>query len=247
MRDGRSAQRLVVVLAFALSPKKPRHARLLFVLAFVLAVSLFAAGSRGPVVGVLAATLVLICLHPHLRWSRKFLLLAPLSVATFAAYRESQAAGSRLTSLTTSGRQDLYAQAVRIAVENPAGVGWGNFFGYVPGGLLRSEPGQNLYAHNIILEFSAETGAVGVVVFLLFLLAVVVKSVRRAKLSPADLALTGLTVHLLVGAMLSSDVIGNRMMWVVCSAVLAGTLARGRITTKARAPVAAPGQHRKQQ
>ena len=166
---------LVVVLAFALSPKKPRHARLLFVLAPVLAVSLFAAGSRGPIVGVLAATLVLICLHPHLRWSRKFLLLAPLSVATFVAYRESQAAGSRLTSLTTSGRQDLYAQAVRIAVENPAGVGWGNFFGYVPGGLLRSEPGHNLYAHNIILEFWAETGAVGVVLFLLFLLAVVVE------------------------------------------------------------------------
>ena len=230
----------IVVLAFALSARKPRHARSLYVLAMVLAVSVFAAGSRGPIVGVLAATLVLIFLHPHLRWSRKIVLLAPLSVATFVAYRESLAAGSRLTSLTTSGRQDLYTQAVRIAVENPAGVGWGNFFGYVPSGLLGSEPGQNFYAHNIILEFWAETGAVGGILFILFLLAVVVKSARRAKVSPVDLALTGLTVHLLVGAMLSSDVIGNRMMWVVCSAVLASILVRGRTPVKVRAPLTGP-------
>jgi O-antigen ligase len=217
---------LVLVLALLVFPRRGRRRLPLALLAIVLATSLYLAGSRGPVVGVLVAALLLIWKHPSLRRPPKAALLVALAVLAALAYRRSASAASRLADLTTSGRGELYAQAVRIAGDHPLGIGWGNFYRFAPAALLNSDQGDNLYAHNILLEFWIEAGAVAALLFTAVAVMILAMSFRGATLSAPGLALAALLVNLLAGAMLSSDVIGNRMLWVVLAAVLAGAAGR---------------------
>lgn len=216
-----SGAALVLVLTLLVSPRTTRRRLLLVVLAIVFGVSLYLAGSRGPVVGVLIAITFIVWLHPSLHRVPKIAMLSTLGLITVVAYRGWVSSNVRLASLSTSGRDDLYAQALSIALEHPLGIGWGNFNRFASAGLLRADRGENLYAHNIVLEFWIEAGVLGALAFVTFAAAILVKAVNGSAKPGAGLAWAALLVFLITGAMLSSDVIGNRMLWVVFGAVLA--------------------------
>lgn len=212
---------LVLVLALVLQRGRQKRRLLWVVLALVLGVSLYLDGSRGPVVGVLVSIMVLVWQHPTLRRIPKLALLATFGLLSALAYEQSRSSLSRLTDQTTSGRDELYRQAALIAIDHPQGIGWGNFSWFAPAGLPGGDRSGNLYAHNIILEFWVEAGVIGALAFTAVVIIVGVKAFRGSAQSVFGLALAALLVNLLTGAMLSSDIIGNRMLWVVLGAVLA--------------------------
>ncbi|MBM7798546.1 O-antigen ligase [Microlunatus panaciterrae] len=215
---------LVVVLAFAASVRKMRHLLSLSVLALPLALGLYWASSRGPVLGVLVAVVLIVWKQPMLRRSIKVGLLTAGAVVGLIAYRKLVVSGSRLVESSGSGRETLYREALHIASTHPAGVGWGNFYRFVPPALLDSDQGEKLYAHNIILEFWIEAGFAGAILFLVFFVIVMRRGLQQAS-STMGIALAALAISSFVGALLSSDIVGNRMMWVVFGAILAAPLA----------------------
>lgn len=227
---------LVLVVTMIVVPWSRSRRLPLILIAVVLGISLYLDGSRGPIVGVLAAVILVVFLHPTLRQVHKLAMFAILGVLTALSYRRSVSTNSRLADLTTSGRNELYSQAVQIATDHPLGIGWGNFGKFAPAGLLGADQGDNVYAHNVILEFWIEAGVLGAIAFIVVAILILATSLNRAKTSALTLALAALVVNLLTGAMLSSDVVGNRMMWVVFGAILATAVTTSTPRTQ-RSPV----------
>jgi O-antigen ligase len=211
---------LVLVIAALTASGNRRRVLPLVLLALPLGFGLLLAGSRGPVAGTAAALLFLLWRHPRLRLRLKVGLTGLFLVLGYLAYSALLAAGARAVSGGGSGRSRMYADAIDVAIAHPAGIGWGNFYRYVPYIPSPSERGEPLYAHNIFLEFWIESGIAGALLFVVFLAVVGSRALRQT--TPLGSALGALALSLLVGALLSSDIIGNRMMWVAFGAILAG-------------------------
>jgi O-antigen ligase len=213
---------IIIAVAAWLNTRVGARKILLTLLIVPLSASLLLAGSRGAVLGVAVALLILIFGQPGIRTRTRIAVTLLLAAGGIGILRFLQESGSRLASTAGSGRWQLYRDSVEVAVTHPWGVGWGNFYRYVQLSAAAGQQGEDLYAHNIFLEFWIETGAVGSILFTIFLL-VTFRAALRRPISPANLILIALSADLLVGAMLSSDIIGNRMMWATLGALLAST------------------------
>ena len=146
----------------------------------VIAISLgvYLSQSRGALIAAIATVIIWLVLagRPYYRW----LALAPVVLALLIAV---PGVGSRLltlTDLTSSGQQvadpslqgRIGSQQVGIDMffDNPVlGVGFGEFLSIVPEYQRKlGIEAEILDAHNLYLEFAAETGAVGLLAWGLF-------------------------------------------------------------------------------
>lgn len=211
---------LIVSFTSALQYRPPVRNAVIVLVCLPLGSGIVLSGSRGPLLGVAVALGFVLLRHPGLKPSRKPFLAILGGAAAYAGYRLLASFGSRITDTTDSGRGVLYSHAVRIALEHPWGIGWGNFSRYAGNTLSNAGQSNDLYAHNVILEFWIEAGAIGGVLFVIFALIVLIKALRIARTSPSGLTLSALAVSLFVGALLSSNIIGDRMMWVSSAAIL---------------------------
>jgi O-antigen ligase len=127
----------------------------------------------------------------------------------------------RLESGVDSGRSDLYAQTWDIIREQPiVGIGWGNFPLYIFD--YASDDGT-LYPHNILLEVWMEGGILALLGFLVLSFFALIRAYRAALDRAWSSALFGLLVYALINALFSSDIVGNRLMWIlIIVAVLTG-------------------------
>lgn len=81
---------------------------------------------------------------------------------------------------STSGRLLMWEKAWQTALDHPVtGVGLGNFSRYVKPDALPREP---IYAHNLFLDFAAETGIVSALLLLLLLILPIVSYWRKPSL-----------------------------------------------------------------
>lgn len=213
-----------------------------------------ATGSRGPIVAaILAAGLIGIGATSY-SFSAKVALMS-ISTALLALIGDRLSRdGSRLVDSTDSGRTDLFTQTAHVVMTHPFGIGWGNLYNYLPVWLLDGDQGWNQYAHNIILEFAVEAGWAGAVLFGLFAFIVMRRSCREIHVAEGAI-LAVLLVFAGLSAMLSSDVVGNRMLWVLIGVVLSSsTILKDRRDTPCpgdavvdwRRASAAAGIHRKE-
>lgn len=173
-------------------------------------------GSRGPIVSALVAFIALL---PVLYKAGKingslFGALAALGVTMTALVDRLSIPGlDRVVSADASGRDVLYSESFRIIADEPLGIGWGNLADviYLPG---QTDLGR-LYSHNVFLEAGAEGGWFA----LLATLAVVVVALRSSYKHAINghagtpLIYAGL-VFSLANAQFSSDIVGNRLLWL---------------------------------
>lgn len=149
----------------------------------VLLAALIASGARGPVVGLIAGVTALIALGLQDRVARRRLVtVAVAAAAAFALVQVVVPATSVVRSFsfastdvegTSSGRTEMWAQAIRIIRQHPAlGIGTGGFADVNP---------PMIYPHNMVLEVGVELGIAGVLL-LLALLAHAVTRMARAYL-----------------------------------------------------------------
>jgi O-antigen ligase len=212
-----------------------------------LTVAFFAAGSRGPLLGLIAGALVLGALSLQSADARRRLLLVvPVGlVAAFVVGRvvPGQSITRVLSFISGSDTQGedriaLWHAAWRVFGDHPVlGLGTGGF------GSL-----SNLYdyPHNLVLEVAAELGVVG----LLLLAAIVWTGGAQAHRAwrgsdrpvEAGFALA-LLAYALLNAMFSGDIAGNGQIWLAVGlgGGLGSRLPRRRRALEAREqPEAAP-------
>jgi len=220
---------LVIVLALALvliNLRGPLRIMALLGMASIGLVGVIATGSRGPLVAVALALVVLLLVLASLRRisGRTTAVLVVSSLLVGAVVAVSSSAGlARLSSGTDSGRSQLYAESLQLALDTPLGIGWGQLGQYIVD--FRSTDPDTLYAHNVFLEMFVEGGVIALAAFsLLAILAArrVYKAVRQdIRYAPVLVVFT----YALTSAQFSSDVVGNRLMWLAIGLALISTRA----------------------
>jgi len=218
---------VVISLALLLMPSASRtRVRLriaaLLVLALCGLVATVLTGSRGPLlaVGAGVAVMLLVVMRRRRFGPVPIVLLAAFSVAGYAAVASYGGDGlGRLESGVDSGRGLLYEQTWDLIRQRPwTGIGWGNFPAYIFD--FASDTGS-LYPHNVLLEVWVEGGILALIGFVGLCVVALVRLTRASADQPWSLACLGLLVFALSSAQFSSDIVGNRLMWLMlCLAVL---------------------------
>lgn len=212
-------------VCLALTPA-PRRVRLLTIPASLICIHAASlTGSRGPVVAALGGTLIGVVMGQRggqtglARRTTPFALLAAAAWAIGPTSRIVTATGGE----TDIMRLDFAAAAWSLLQRYPQGIGWGEFAMRMPLGLRDDAQGWAQYPHNVVLETAVEGGLVAAagLIYLLWISA-------RAALSEArrgtSLPLALYTASLMF-ALASSDLTGNRTMWVMIGLCLALPLA----------------------
>ncbi|MDO8108507.1 O-antigen ligase family protein [Isoptericola sp. b441] len=195
-------------------------------------------GSRGPLASAFLAPLLALVLTRHGRglgaslrsfaMNRRLVLrlifvTGAVLVALLLSLRlASRLALAHLLSLggeSSSWRLDLLRDSFTLAVHHPIGVGWGDLATHLP--TAASEyTGTHLYPHNVLAEAAAEGGILAFL-GLVWLLVASFRRIRSAARSTTDRALLAVWLFSVASAMTSSDLIGNRLMWMAIGAGLA--------------------------
>lgn len=225
-----------VGIAITLWPKVGMKGR--FAGTVMVAVGLFAAaltGTRGPLLGFAGAALITLLILMRVRqisWTGLFIICGGIVSGIALAADRGVLNMSRLTSTDTSGRQELWEKTTQVIYEHPVGIGWGRLPEYLGG--FAAEEGGGLYPHNVFLEIAVEGGIVGLGIFVLIILWVMLRGYFAIDKSAnwRDSIPLNLLVFSLVNAMFSSDLIGNRLMWLGVGICLASITDhdRGKVT-----------------
>jgi hypothetical protein len=228
-----SADGLLLAIYLVISATRPRIRAFAAIAAPVLAITLAAAGSRGPVVAFVFGLLALIGLTATSRRGRRRLglvagifviavLVVPLAVPSSTLARALGVIIGSASGLSSNGRTQLWAITLgRFSRHIWLGTGTGSGATLVPG---------LLYPHNILLEIALETGLVGLVTLLLALGGFVAALGRCWRMTTAtDRLLSALLISMfvneLVNAQFSDPIQGNGSIWLWGGLAL-GTRAR---------------------
>lgn len=178
-----------------------------------------AAASRGPLVGLVVGAVVVLLASVQLTRPVRLTLVLIALVSIGLAIRDLQAEGSRLVSTEDSGRTHLLLATWEVAKDNPAGIGWGNLYNYLPAHIVSGVQGYNQYPHNVILEMLVTGGWLSLGLFLTGLTIAGRAAFRCSSLHRGSL-IWGAFVFALIGALFSSDAVGNRLLWVISAMAL---------------------------
>ena len=213
----------IICLVFALTRgRRTSHRLVLITAGSGLTILAFATGSRGPVLAA-AVSLVFVALFSSefKRYRiRVAVAVAAIGSLTFIiASAQSSEGFDRILQYfssadsSTLARSTLTSQALQTIAAHPEGIGWGNF---------SASNGLFLYPHNFFLEVPMEGGwLAGILVAALLIAA----GVRYFSISedPTQAAMAALLVFSAINASVSSDVNGNRLLWVTMFTAFAMT------------------------
>jgi hypothetical protein len=211
---------LGLVLAYMLWARGGRRGVALAAVAGVVTVvAAVSTGARGPLVAAVLA--VGVAFLPGRRFSR----VARWGVAA-AAVVAAVGVGFVLSTAST-GRDYLWARSLELAVQHPLGIGFGDLYGKFPLRWWQVSESSTLYSHNVLIEAAVEGGWLALAGLLLALV-VSFRCLYRDATSLTGRAMLAVWVFAVVNASLSSDLVGNRLMWVMVGAGLALLASRDR-------------------
>lgn len=233
---------VAVVVLVLLGLSALRHSWWALPLAAVCGVALVHIGSRGPVLAVLGSVGAVVLVGRCYGRMRLPLLLAVLA-ASYGAFRYAVLAGGsggqRIIGSLESGfadgtRSQLLDDAFRLGSAHPMGIGWGDFAQYSDTGREIANNGVS-YAHNVFAEMFSEGGAPALLAFSLVVLLALWRQ-QRITADPLEAVVLGTTVYWLLNAQFSSDVIGNRFMWIALACGIAAYVPLGHRSSRMRSP-----------
>ena len=182
-------------------------------------VTLLILGGRGPFIATLMSTLVAFLLTRNLFKLMPILLvmgvLLPIAaevVPLTTLYRLQILLEEPSGGTSTQGRLQRIEGAWEQITEAPVfGQGVGSFYWYHGDPSLERD-----YPHNILLELAAETGLVGVSLFV-FLVLFSIRKIQWTKISQHQLHFVAILmlVNTLLNAMVSGDIPDNRLLFTV--------------------------------
>lgn len=171
-------------------------------------------GSRGPLLAILVSIVsVLLVSGVATSFIQRLAVVIFLAVGTMLLYSSSILDSTRITSSDASGRDLLFSAAFDAIRSNPVGIGWGNF--YLEGPNFSRVDEYTLYPHNILLEVGAEGGWFALLSFIVLLLFSLRNLLVGAQAGNyVAVVVLSILVFTLVNALLSSDIVGNRLLWL---------------------------------
>jgi O-antigen ligase len=226
----------IIILLFAvLMGQLSRRWKLLAAAAVVVMfVALVGSGARGPLL-MLVVTLVFTLGLSIVRGGRRLqslLVMGAFGIAVVSILGLNLIPAvslQRFTVLVDQTGVDTSSQARLMVMQ----VAWELFttsplFGRGTGSVSAFGAGRELsYPHNVLLELAAETGLVGLGLYLalvgLVLWRLISRVNRRAKHGPLWLALIAMLVYTFLNAMVSGDLSDNRDFWLFAGIAIAAT------------------------
>lgn len=244
---GRASGEGLLLAIFTIISAQRRSIRVAaMVLAPVLAISLVAAGSRGPMVAFVFGLLALLAFTAAGRQSRRrllavagILLLAvvavPLAVPSSTLARTLSTIVGSAAGLSSNGRSQLWALALTAFSHHFwLGIGTGGGATLVPG---------LLYPHNLLLEVATELGALGLAALVLTLGGFVAALARCWRLTAGpDRLVAALLISMFLTAVINSQfsdpIQGNGSVWLWggMAVGMSARLAARRRSPRARRP-----------
>ncbi|MBX3144439.1 MAG: O-antigen ligase family protein [Trueperaceae bacterium] len=189
-------------------------------------IAMLVAASRGGLLVMLTALLVIPLTVQRLVWWRRALLAAALAVATWAlaivaplVFPDVQASIERLTGVsdeltsgTLTGRTTIWSQGIEFVERSPVvGLGAGTF-----AELHRVETGRYKSAHNAFLALSVGGGLIALFLFGALILLALISALRsKSEVRPYLVVL----LAALVVAMLPANTDTDKFMWFVLALV----------------------------
>ena len=226
---GRMATLGAILALLAATRTKGARLAALIAAATICIYAAYLTGSRGPVLAAVLTLLVAALPGRRMRVSRRTAVIGASAAAVgLVVLLVTDAA--RLLAVDTSGRALLWQESFMLALSNPLGIGFGDLFGQVT--MQPWETSEDTaYSHNVLLEAAVEGGWLALV-GLLIALVVSFRWLYRDATTWTGRAMLAVWVFALMNACLSSDLVGNRLMWVMIGAGLALML-RDRTTEHA--------------
>lgn len=178
-------------------------------------------GSRGALVAVVLTLAVVVLTARCFAGRRLPFLVVGVGVAV-AAYGYARlaggAGGERIVESVQSGLSDslragLLSDAVRLGASSLTGVGWGDFAERSEIGHQIANAEGNAYAHNVFAETFSEGGVLALLTFGV-VAALALARLRRQSEDTHEAVVFATLVYWLLNAQVSSDIVGNRFMWV---------------------------------
>jgi hypothetical protein len=205
-------------------------------------------GSRGPLLSILFAAVIVVLVARCLSGRRALpILVAGCGIAAAFLYARAGggSGGARLTQSLETGfsdqaRSQLLHDAVHVGFSSAWGIGWGNFPMYSRTAQEIENARGVAYAHNVFAETFVEGGVLALFAFAVFA-ALALHRLYRLSVSQTDTLVLGLALYWLLNAQFSSDVVGNRFMWITLASGLAAYVDRSRL--RARPSQLAPPLH----
>jgi hypothetical protein len=222
--DTISSSRLVgaaVVVLLVLGLGSRRHGWWALPLAAGSGMVLVHIGSRGPLVAVIL-TLAIVVLTGRCFAGRRVLFVILGTGVTAAAYAYARLAGGtggeRIAKSLQDGLADdvrarLFSDAIHLGATSFGGVGWGEFAQHSDIGRQIANAEGVSYAHNVFAETFAEGGVLALLAFAL-VTAIALLRLRRLSQNLREAVVFATVVYWLLNAQVSSDIVGNRFMWV---------------------------------
>jgi len=224
---------LLLLLMFAVMLRRSGHAASAWVLAMLLGpgflVTMYFAGSKGPMLALLLSALFFAALHGRLR--RTLFIVLVVGVGFVAARQGSRSFDDAVEMVSVSrlflnpkaeisygsygSRVDFYKYSAERLSEQPlVGVGTGAW------GSRRTLFEDYSYPHNLFVELACELGLVGLAVigaYCGWLALQTRRLLQRMRQSEHYVVITGLCACLLfwfLNVQVSGDVVDNRNLWI---------------------------------
>lgn len=228
-----SGMAIILIISTYVYSANSRGKLLLSILGlFLLSVTLFLTGSRGPLIALIVSMLFFIPLsfrysfkRMEISYNRGLIALFFIAAISVSALIPVANAGTfdvmfnRLDVLfeedgggaSAVGRTTRYDTALNMFLDSPLiGQGVGSF-----GHFYNGVDGKD-YAHNIFLEFLSETGLLGFLLFFVFIsytFFVFLIYRRKHKINEYQLAIVVVSVYLLINANVSGDINTNKILF----------------------------------
>ncbi len=178
-------------------------------------------GSRGPSLSAVVSVVLVVLFGRSFFRHRIGLVPVALAVAGatyWYATADGGSGGTRIVQSLHSGLSDaarttLLRDAVRLGLHHPFGIGWGDFADHSKTAHEIANAQGVAYAHNSFAETFCEGGVLALAVFLVVVV-VALYRLQRVSSRPYDAAVLGTAVYWLLNAQVSSDLVGNRFMWI---------------------------------
>ena len=206
-------------------PKLKKYRIILFPLFIIVA--LFT-GSRGPIASILITMTLYFFLNFRKLFWRFIVLLSLLISLVFITGFHNQLLEVKTVSRvfmnvqdggggkSTSGRTILFQTSIDEIIEYPLGVGFGNWEVYSKDRSTLSLK-KLFYPHNLLLEILCEMGFVTSIIFILYVVFVLLKTIIKLKNNVGLNILFYIFAFLLLNSMISGDLSDARLLFVVLS------------------------------
>jgi hypothetical protein len=207
------------LVVFATAIIRRRHRLLSLVGLGICAAAAVSTGSRGPLGAAVVAVAVIVLASPHNRLaalaSTAMLGVgAWYSVKYFAPNESIQRLADATGGATDTVRVKLATESLHIWWDHWFGVGWGDLGRHLSTDATFAIQGDTQYPHNMLLETAAE-GGICAIVGLTVLLVASWRRLRSTTSGATGSALLGLWVLAVGSAMTSSDLVGNRLVFLM--------------------------------